>query len=413
MNKASILIEESKLKETISGLLKHDTLTDEQRGELATATGRMETLQVEKRAALMVEPDETRVEEPNAGEDSEAKELRELRRKIRLGAYIGAAVEMRAANGAELEYNQAIGIGGNRFPLEILAPAEVEHRAVTDTDAGPTRPRRWLDRLFGASSASRLGITYESVEPGTASFPITTAGASGAQRGRTQAAAVTAWTVGVSELKPTRNAVHAIFSIEDAARIPGLEDALVRDLRMAISDAVDLSIFEGDSGANEDAADIVGLKSHANVSETTLTQANKLLWPATVKAFTDLIDGKHAEMPEDLRVVASVGATRLWLSTTANSNRNESVAQIMRANGLTWGTRQGIDTNTANGDFGAFIGRGRGIDGAGVAAVWSAGELIRDPYAGAAKGEIGLTVSYLWGFGLPRPASFARIKFVA
>lgn len=38
---------------------------------------------------------------------------------------------------------------------------------------------------------------------------------------------------------------------------------------------------------------------------------------------------------------------------------------------------------------------------------------MRDHYSGAAKGEIALTLSYLWNFGLPRAANFARVKFVA
>ena len=53
-----------------------------------------------------------------------------------------------------------------------------------------------------------------------------------------------------------------------------------------------------------------------------------------------------------------------------------------------------------------------GIDGAGVAAVWEAGELIRDPYTDAAKGTVHLTLCWLWDFGLPRTDNFQRIKFV-
>ena len=84
----------------------------------------------------------------------------------------------------------------------------------------------------------------------------------------------------------------------------------------------------------------------------------------------------------------------------------------MNGNGLMFRSRANIDEATANGDFGAFIGRKRGIDGAGVAGVWEAGELIRDPYSGAAKGEVALTLCFLWDFGLPRASNFMRLKFV-
>ena len=43
-----------------------------------------------------------------------------------------------------------------------------------------------------------------------------------------------------------------------------------------------------------------------------------------------------------------------------------------------------------------------------VAGIWDAGELIRDPYTGAAKGEVALTLCYLWDFGIPRAANFMR-----
>ena len=305
--------------------------------------------------------------------------------------------------------------GGTNFPLELLAPVEAraaraEDRQTTDADT-TMQPRTWLDRLFAETAAMELGITMESVPAGSASYPVTTAGASAAQRQRsTDAAADAAWTVGVTELKPKGNAVRLLFSIEDAARILGLESALTRDLRMALTEGIDRAIFLGDTTATGTDADITGLTTAADVDEETLSQANKLLWPATVASFMDMIDGLHATAAADLNIIASVGAARLWHSTSANTNRNESVAQIMNANGLMFRSRANIDTNTANGDFGAFIGRKRGIDGAGVAGVWDAGELIRDPYSGAAKREVALTLCYLWDFALPRPANFQRLE---
>ena len=300
----------------------------------------------------------------------------------------------------------------------MLAPPEAraaraEDRQITDADT-TMQPRTWLDRLFAETAAMDLGISMESVPAGSASYPLTTAGPSAAQRQRsTDAAADAAWTVGVTSLTPKRNAVRLLFSIEDAARIPGLESALTRDLRMALTEGIDRSIFIGDTTATGTDADITGLTTAADVDEETLTQTNKLLWPATVSAFMDMLDGIHASTPADLNIIASVGAARLWHSTSANTNRNESVAQIMNGNGLMFRSRANIDENTAAGDFGAFIGRKRGIDGAGVAGVWDSGELIRDPYSGAAKGEVALTLCYLWDFGLPRPANFMRLKFVA
>ena len=395
-----------------------DALTDETRAELdqlETGTPDLERQLRAAQSAVEIEESEQRTAGPsNDPGDAEDREVRALRSRVKLSGYVAAAVEQRGADGAELEYNQARGIAGNRFPLELLAPP-VETRATTDTDT-TTTPRRWLDRLFAGTAAERIGITMESVPAGVASYPVTTAGASAAQRQRsTDAAADAAWTIGVTEMKPKRNAVRLLFSIEDASRIPGLESALVRDLRMALMEGVDRAIFLGDAGATGTDADIIGLRIAA-INETTIKQADKIKGPETLAAFTGQVDGIHANGLGDLRVVTSVGAWRLWENTIINlatATNNQTLAAFLRTAGLSWMSRGEIDTDTANGDFGAFVGRGRGIEGAGVSAIWEAGELIRDPFSGAAKGEVALTLCYLWDFALPRSDNFSRIKFVA
>ena len=405
---------QSKERQKMAELGLVETLSDEQRSELDTIESGTPDLERQVRAATVaVETEETEQRTAVIADDGDAenRELRELRSKVKMSGYVSAAVEQRSADGAEAEYNAARGIAGNRFPLELLAPP-VEERATTDTDT-TTAPRRWLDRLFAGTAADRVGITMESVPAGVASYPVTTAGASAAQRQRsTDAAADAAWTIGVTEMKPKRNAVRLVFSIEDAARIPGLESALTRDLRMALMEGVDRIIFLGDATASATDADITGLQT-AVITETTIKQADKIKGPETLAAFTAQVDGVHAMGLGDLRVVTSVGAWRLWEQTIINSTaENQTLAAFLRAAGLSWMSRGEIDTDTANGDFGAFVGRGRGIEGAGVAAVWEAGELIRAPYSGAAKGEVALTLCYLWDFALPRASNFSRIKFV-
>ena len=256
-----------------------ENLTDETRAELDTIERGTPDLERQIRAATVtVEAEEAEQRAAGAAarapeDDAEAREVRELRGKVKLSGYVAAAVEQRSAEGAEAEYNAARGIAGNRFPLELLAP---EMRATTDADT-TTMPRRWLDRLFAGTAAERIGITMESVPTGVASYPVTTAGASAAQRQRsTDSAADAAWTIGVTEIRPTRNAVRLLFSIEDAARIPGLESALTRDLRMALMEGVDRAIFLGDATASGTDADITGLTTAA-ITETTITQSNKIL----------------------------------------------------------------------------------------------------------------------------------------
>ena len=405
------------------GLLEPGKVTDELRSEFDALEAGTPDLERQCRAAqTAVEAEEAaQVESRTETPDGEDRERNELRGKVRLHRYMEAALETRSADGAEAEYNAALKLPGNRFPLELLAPerrieARTEQRATTAVDAAAMQGE-WVDRLFADTAAARLGISMRSVSPGVATYPVTTAGASAAQRAKSETADDAAWTIGVTEIKPTRNAVRAVFNEEDAMRLPGLEDALRRDLGMALTEGIDRSIFIGDAGANggtADVADIAGLTTATGVDEVTLTQAAKLLAPNTLALFAGMVDGKHAASMDDLRVVASVGANTLWLSTIAKAAADtKTLASFLRENGLSWGIRDEIDTATAAGDFGAFIGRGRGIDGAAVAAVWNSGMLIRDPYSGAAKGECALTLSYFWGFALPRPSNFLRLKFVA
>ena len=408
--KHSIRISEIRQRLNEIAGLATDDVTDEIRNEADGLRTELGTVETQYRAALAGEEEaERRAAAEFQNGDGEAAEVRALRGKVHLGAYMSAAIEGRAADGAEAELNAALGLPAGRFPLSMLAP---EVRATTNTDAAAMQST-WVDRLFSETAAMRLGITFESVGPGVSAHPVTTAGASAAQRGRTEAAADAAWTVGVTELKPTRNAVRAVFSEEDAARLPNLEEALRRDLSMALMEGVDRAIFLGDDGANENSADITGLTG-ASIDESTLTQANKVKAPETLAVFAAMVDGKHAASLGDLNVVASVGANTLWLSTIAAAAADtKTIASFMRENGLSWGIRGDIDTNTANGDFGAFVGLSRGINGAGVAAIWDSGAFIRDPYSGAAKGEVALTLSYFWDFGLPRTSNFKRLKFVS
>ena len=188
-----------------------------------------------------------------------------------------------------------------------------------------------------------------------------------------------------------------------------------RDLRAALVEGVDRAIFLGDAGANEDPGDITGLQTAADLTEKEITQANKVKGSETLKEFAELIDGKHAMTPADLRAVFAVGANTLWSHTEVKTGNSvdTTIAEYLMRWGVKWVTRGELESNTAAGDVGAFVGLNRGIEGAAVAPMWESAELIRDPYSGAAKGEVALTLSTLWNFGLPRGSNFARIKFVA
>ena len=374
--------------------------------KLGAAKQAVTDAQAEVAAAALAEPDPEEVKEEARISTPEGAEIAELRQKAQFGQYLVASGARRGVVGAEAELNAALGIGELDFPMDMLAPAEV--RAAID---GQANQGSWLDMLFADAAATKVGVSLRSVGTGIANYPVTTSGPVGQQRQRAETASAVALGVTVKELKPTRMATHLIYSIEDVARLPGLADAIRREMSDALVDGVDKAIFLGASAGGTE-ADIPGLNT-ASITEATITQTNKVKGPETLEEFAAYVDGKYAITPTDLNIVAAVGAFKLWMSTIVNSAAdNQTLAQFLRASGLSWTVRADIESNTANNDFAAFIGRARGIEGAAVLAMWENGSLVTDPYTSAAKGEIQLTMNTLWNFSVVRTANFKRIKFV-
>ena len=412
-----IQLRQSGLREKISELLNTplETRSESFTQDLGALTSELKESETELQAALLIEPTptETRTEIDPTSED---RELIELRSQTNFGKYVAASLTGGGVrDGAEMEYNQHLGIELDRFPMEMLTrdlDDDLETRAAVDGDS-KTNQGTWVDRLFADSAAMRLGITMPSVPAGIASYPVTTDGGAPVQRARAEDAAVGTFAVTVSELKPTRNAVHLVYTIEDDARLPGMAAAIQRDMRAAMVARIDRTIFVGDAGASGTDADIKGLTTAAGIGEKTITQSNKVKADKLLELFLDWIDGIHATSMDDVRMVATVGSSKLWGSTVhASTVENQTVAQFLRANGVSWTVKGDVESNSANGDFGAFAGLQRGIRGTGVAPVWAAGQLVRDPYSSAKGGEVELTLHYLWNFMITRTANYKRLKYV-
>ena len=404
LRQSEVRVDLGKLLDT-PGAERTDTYAD----DVAKLTKEVRSLETDVGAAIAAGDDV--VQEVATKDTPEGKEYRELRSSVDFGRYVSAAMGGHGVtNGPELELNQHLRIADGYFPMELLA-GKLETRALRDGDA-QTSQGTWLDRVFHGTAAESIGISFRPVSPGVAAYPVTTAGGAPQQRGRTQAAAARTYTVNVTEIKPARRAVHGVYSIEDDARLPGIAAAIERDMRMAMVESVDLAVFNSDSGANEDTADIVGLQT-AGITEATLTQANSKKADEVLKFFLEYVDGKYAASLSDVRIVASVGTNVLWYgSVHAPTVDNQSIAQFLMASGLSWTARGGIDAATTNGKFGAYVGLARGVDGAGIAAVWEQGQLIRDPYSGATTGEVQLTLNYLFQLAFPRTDNFKRLKYV-
>ena len=412
----------SEAKQRLMEIAGIDEVTDEVREEVKTLKATLSDLETRGQAALIADAEETASNEARfvaegegegEGGDAEAREIRELRGKVSLNDYAIAATDERAADGAAGELNEVLGISRRKFPLELLARGR-EVRQDTAVDAGASQAT-WVDILFGDTAAAYIGVEFQSVPAGVRTLPILTTGSEAKQRGKGQDVTAAAWVAGVKTLKPKRQGVQTNYNHVDALRLPGLVDSLSRNMAAAGADAMDKAILSGDSSASPADGDVVGLETATGITEVTVTQGAKITGKGVTAALAEFIDGKHASMPDHVKIAASVGSNTLWLSNLVQSGNSvdTSIAQYLRAHGFSWMAREGIDVNTAVGDFGAYIGLSRMQAGAGVAAIWPGADMrIIDPYSDAAGGTVTMTLGLYWDWAPVRPSSFGRLKYV-
>ena len=91
-------IEQSELRERVNAALGKDALTDEERAKLASDTKRLQELETELRAALVVEGAEEQRAAADAP-DAEMRERLELRRRASVTNYLTAALDRHSGNG--------------------------------------------------------------------------------------------------------------------------------------------------------------------------------------------------------------------------------------------------------------------------------------------------------------------------
>jgi len=402
---------------------------DEERARRDELTG--ELGRIEERIAVLIAAGDGPPEPDPDTTTPEERELATLRAATGVVDFASAALAGRAADGAARDYAQALEIpetgpgGGVAFPLRLLDPgaaaATIEGRTETDADSMASQAD-WLGRIFARTASEFLGITRRSVPAGVATFPVQATGPTPAQRARGEAIAAgdMAWTVTSSQLKPKRMAASVEFEAADVLRLPGLAEQLTMDLRDALTERMDRVVFLGDAGADGADADIAGLfdlpdLAAAGARRATLTQAQKVLAANWLKALAGMLDGEAAAEPSDIRVVLSVGAMTLIAGTfgLASNRTEQTIRQILMAQGYSFMSRAGIATASDDGDNGAIVSLGRGLPGSGVHAVWEAGELIRDPYTDAQSGGVRLTLSAYHDLGFPRETNFRSIGFVS
>lgn len=425
------LVKISETRERVNRLMAKPTgeLTEEERAALDADTDALLELEREYRTAVAEEAAADAEADAQRARDGEGGELRQLQERVRVGRYMTAAVQDRRLDGAEAEFNEARGIADTgivQLPFELLAPAEVrtEHRADAPVNIGPTmsdplRPGRWLSRLFSPTRAGYLGITTESVASGAVEHYIFASSNAAVMRARGEAVDAVAATVTALQMKPKRMAGRYVYRVEDAAQMDRLEPGLRNDLAMVMSLGMDFKIFQGDTGASGTDADIAGLVADAGVhplSPVVSRDQHGVVFEKMLDALASLIDGVRAAGPGDVQTLVGLGLNIELLTRQFIATEVDSMGEVLRRRGFDYQTATtdqlgtGSDTTPIpDGQLVAFGSLARYREGAAVAAVWPSVSLIRDPYTGAAKGEVAVTATALWDFKIIRANQFFKL----
>ena len=308
-----LLIEQSEKRQKINDLLGKDSMTDDERGELETLTGRMQQIEVEFRAAVVAEGEDLDQRRSEAGEmDPETRERVELRGRARLTEFLLCRAQGRLPSGAEAELQAAAGVSG--IPLELWdvpAPERrsgAEQRAITPApgtvgiNLDPIRPA-----VFANSIAPRLGIEMPRVMSGTYATGTITTSQTASALAKSAAAVGAAGAITVTTATPKRVSARLELTLEDIAAVgqENFESILRQNLSLALSDALDGEMING-NGTAPNLAGIFQRLTDPTTAPTTIAD-----FDAFVSAFAGGIDGLWANTVQDVAIVAGVETYRL------------------------------------------------------------------------------------------------------
>ena len=226
------------------------------------ATRRVQALETEYRAAVVVEAGEEEHRNETAP-DGEEVERRRLLSRASVIPFIAEATDGRHVDGAEAECRAAVlgDDGGNQMPIDLLLPPdEVETRSQTEYRADAVTPvaaaaladgsqSSVLERIFTRSVAARLGVSMPSVAVGASVYPIMTSGTTASMAADGTHVDAGAGTFTGFTLEPVRLSAGYLFNARQTLQLRNFEAILRRDLAAVLSDAMDNQIINGDGTA--------------------------------------------------------------------------------------------------------------------------------------------------------------------
>lgn len=379
-----------------------DPLTEEQRAEVDSLRAEFTDTEAKWRAATVAEAAALDAADTDPAPSAEERERRALVDRASLGAYLDSAKSGTALRGPENELQDAYECravsGGVAIPWALLAhdglaDEALETRAATTRANldGPTAQRPILRRLFGRDIMAALGVRIDSVPPGKTRWPLLTSGVAPTEKGEGVAAdAAVAATFTTETLQPKRLTGRYEWTVEQAAEVRDVEQALRRDLGDAIRARMASQIINGDESA--DANQVSGFLE-------TLTAPTA---PAAVATYADYaasmaqsVDGLHASMEGEVGCVLGIETYR-HAAGVFQAGSGEAGIEAIKRRGRACMASPFIPDPAGNVQTALYHGGRDAMRGDSVAAMWPTLEVIRDVYTRAAEGEIILTWIVLW-----------------
>ena len=405
-----LLLEQSRLRETVIRLNKLEELTDEQRSELNTAVDRLENIEPEIRAATTAEAAET-AEAGRTGSDPETRERNDLARRSRVGVFLRSMLSGRRPDGPEAELNAALGFGDGDIPMAVFdvphADAQAHERAVTPAAAtvgvkmAPIQPY-----VFASSIAGSLGIEIRDVPSGTYAIPrISTAPSSAAPKAKGVDADATAGALTVISATPKRIPARLSLALEDVAAFGNdtFETALRQALQSKLSDALDDQIVNG-SGV---APNLSGLIKQ--LAAATAPVANVETFDRWAAIASSVVDGLWAPSLTDVSMVWNAAAFRQAAGVFRGTDGPVSAATYLadKTSGFRASSRMPAVANKIATGIAARLGQ----PGITRAVVPSWGRLVVDDiYTDSDAGQRHITISAIVGdLLIAQPSAYVKL----
>ena len=383
----------SESREKLNQLSMKSDRTKEEEAQLVELRAAHSKLETEYRTAL-----EDSNQPKVIVKDAEQRELDGLILKASVGDVLHAALDQRSTDGATAELQTHYGLSPHQVALEQL-----ETRAVTPapSDVGQTQ-QPIIPQIFPDGLASFMGISMPVIGTGEATFTVLSTGATVGTPAKNATQAETTGVFTASTLSPKRAQASFFWSIEDEARLSGLEDALRSNLGAALSSKFDdILLNDTNEGLLAD-----GLTAPTNPTLVTDWEEYKAL-------LVNQVDGNFATSTDQLRVVIGPAAYAHqeveFRVASGNGGNNESAYELLvrKSGGVRVSSHVPVPASDIQGSIVA-----RRFDAIhATMPVWRGVTLIPDRVSQAAKGQVILTAVALWSLKVLRADGFGRLAF--